>query len=103
MTLNERVSSNQKHDDYLAFSRTLLAHKPKLDFDEIWNLALAGKWDGQRAIASFLPVLLDISPSKSLKEFLNNVMNSPWDLSNQVLPFYLVSQFAIQKVSWIVR
>ena len=98
VTLKERISSIQSYDEYLKLLLSLSAENVTLEFDEIWNLALLDKWDGEKAIASFLLVSLDISASKSIRELLGNLMDSPWDLSNQVLPFYLVTQFGKSNV-----
>jgi hypothetical protein len=44
-------------------------------------------------MASFLLASIDPPPARGCKELLLELAGASWDLSNKVLPFYLVTQF----------
>jgi hypothetical protein len=92
-SLEERIRSVATYDDYLALFRSLAELDHSLLFRSLWHLAIRERWDGRRAIASFLLANIDPPPARGCEELVLELASASWDLSNKVLPFYLVTQF----------
>lgn len=93
MGLAERISLIQRYDEYFELKQSLSGTNSRPSFEEIWTIALKERWDGSKAVASFLLASLDVAAPRTLEDLLLDIAGSSFDLSNRVLPFYLVTQF----------
>jgi hypothetical protein len=91
--LKNRIASVVTYDDYLALYRWLLESDRSSLFVPLWDMAIRERWDGRRAMASFFLVSIDPPPPRECRELLLELANANWDLSNKILPFYLVTHF----------
>jgi hypothetical protein len=89
----EMLSSIRSYDQFLALCQELRKVEGKILFEILFPIAISERSDGANAIAGLALVALEPKCPISCKEAIELISNSRWDISNQEVPFYLVSQF----------
>ncbi len=67
-------------------------------FDAIWPLAVSERVGVAPTTANYLLVKLDLPTDRSCEELLADIRDRYWNLSNTIIPFYLVARFGRQSV-----
>ncbi|MEO1034296.1 MAG: hypothetical protein AAFX44_01935 [Pseudomonadota bacterium] len=67
-------------------------------FEAIWPLAISEPVDGTPTTANYLLVKLDLPTDRTCEELLADIRDRYWNLSNKIIPFYLVTKFGKQNV-----
>ncbi len=67
-------------------------------FEFIWPLAVSEPVDGTPLTANHLLVKLDLPTERSCEDLLSDVRDRYWNVSNKIIPFYLVCRFGKKHV-----
>lgn len=96
--LDKRVSEIRVYEDFHRLLRDLIEGSVSYSFDDLWDAALRERPSHFYHLYSFLLVSLDPAPPRESKELLKEVALKGFDLSNAVLPFYMISNFGKRQI-----
>ena len=96
--LKEKIDRVMDDEAFTELHLELQHHDRAQLFHAIWPLAVSEPVDGTPTTANFLLVKLDLPTDRSCEELLTDIRDNYWNLSNRIIPFYLVAKFGKQNV-----
>lgn len=89
----DNLSKIKNHDQFFELRQAVFRLGSARLFELLFPIALQYELDGASSIAAMLLIDFDPKAIRSSEELLLEVADSKWDLSDKLIPFYLVAQF----------
>ena len=89
----ENLSKVENYEQFFELRQAVFGLGSAKLFELLFPMALQYEIDGASSVAAMLLIEFDPKALRPCEQLLSEVSNSKWYLSDQFIPFYLVTQF----------